>query len=53
MFKEIKQFEGYYSIDENGIIKSLDRFVKHPKGGFALKKGKIINPVTNGDSVQK
>lgn len=53
MFKEIKQFEGYYSIDENGIIKSLDRFVNHPKGGFALKKGKIINPVTNGKTGYK
>ena len=47
MFREIKNFEGYYSINENGVVESLDSYVNHPKGGFALKKGKIIKSATN------
>lgn len=53
MFREIKNFEGYYSINENGVVKSLDRYVNHPKGGFALKKGKIIKSATNGKTEYK
>ena len=42
-FIDIKGYEGYYKINKNGDVKSLDRKVFNGKG-FYIKKGKIMKP---------
>ena len=46
MFKQIKGFENYYEIDENGIVKSVDRMIWNGKG-YVLKKGQILKQAKN------
>lgn len=38
-WKSVKGFEGLYEVSNIGNIRSLDRFVKHYKGGLRLYKG--------------
>lgn len=39
-WKDIKGYEGYYQVSNTGKVKSLDRKVKHPKGGDKIVRGK-------------
>ena len=39
---DIKGFEGYYQISEDGRFRSIDRYVYHPIGGKRLMKGKDL-----------
>ena len=51
VWKDIPGYEGLYQINNYGIVKSLDRYVKHSKGGPRLIKGKIISSkIDNGYS---
>jgi hypothetical protein len=43
IWKPIPGYEGIYEINNLGIIKSLDRYVKHCKGGKTFIKGKIVS----------
>ena len=49
MWKNIKNFEGFYQVSTDGQIRSLDRTVKTKKGSRTYK-GKILSPSvgTNG-----
>lgn len=42
-WRDIQGYEGLYQVSNLGRVKSLERKVKHSKGGYALKKGKILN----------
>lgn len=41
IWRPIKEYEGLYEVSNLGRVRSLDRFVRHPKGGLKLCKGKI------------
>lgn len=42
IWKDIVGYEGYYQVSNLGNVRSLDRLVKHPKGGDKLVNGKIL-----------
>lgn len=42
IWKDIIGYEGIYQVSNMGRVKSLDRMVKHSKGGYAKAKGKMI-----------
>lgn len=44
IWKDIQGYEGLYQVSNLGRIRSLDRYVHHPKGGERLSKGQIIKP---------
>lgn len=46
-YREIKGFRNYYEISNFGNIRSLDRYVKHEKGGLKLIKGKNLKTHIN------
>lgn len=48
IWKDIEDYEGY-QISNMGNVRSLDRYVNHPKGGKALRKGKLLNPNSDKD----
>lgn len=39
-WKPVKNFENHYEVSNKGNVRSVDRFVKHYKGGFRFYKGK-------------
>ena len=41
-WRPIHGFLGYYEVSNLGRVKSVDRYVPNPKGGKALRKGKIL-----------
>lgn len=41
IWKEIPGYEGFYEVSNLGRVKSMDRVVKHPRGGPKLIKGSI------------
>lgn len=43
IWKDIKNYEGYYMISNYGRVKSLDRYVKTKNNSVKLHKGKILN----------
>lgn len=49
MYKDIKNYEGYYQINENGEVKSVDRTIVK-KNGLCTLKGRMLssNISTNG-----
>jgi len=48
IFKDIPNFEGIYQISNLGSVKSLERKVKHSKGGLRMVKEKILKPTDDG-----
>lgn len=52
-WKDINGYEGYYQISSHGNIRSLDRHVKHSKGGHRLLKGKEIAKCINSSGYYK
>lgn len=50
MFTDIKGFEGYYQIDENGVIRSADRQIRGRNNSTRAITGRILKPniSTNG-----
>lgn len=43
IWKDINGFEGFYQVNNYGTIRSIDRYVNHPKGGKKIARGKITN----------
>lgn len=41
---DIRNYEGYYQIDENGVVRSVDRFVNGVNGSKRLFKGRVLKP---------
>lgn len=41
MWKDIYGYEGFYAISEKGEVKSLERMVRHPKGGNKIIRERI------------
>lgn len=41
IWRPVKGFDNSYQVSNLGRVKSVDKFVKHKCGGFALRKGKI------------
>lgn len=46
MFLPIKNYEGYYEINEDGVVRSVDRLIWNGND-YYLKKGQIIKQQTN------
>ena len=42
IWKEIKGFEGLYEVSNLGRVRSLDRYIKHWRGGVMKLKGQIM-----------
>lgn len=43
IWKAVVGYEGIYEVSSLGRVRSLDRVVKHPKGGYANLKSKVIS----------
>ena len=54
MWKEIKGYEGYYEVSDNGEVRSLDRFIPHSDGSLHFRKGQTMKqtPSTGRDGSQ-
>jgi hypothetical protein len=44
IWKPIVGYEGFYEVSDRGHIRSLDRYVKHWRGGNRLYPGRILEP---------
>lgn len=55
IWRDIKDYEGYYKISNLGRIKSLTHYVKHFRGGLRLTTGKMLTHIldTNGYYIVK
>ena len=42
IWKDVKDFEGYYQISNYGRVRSLDRYARIGNGGYRLVKGKML-----------
>ena len=42
-WKDVKGYEGFYQVSNNGDVKSLSRLVKHPKGGYKRIRERIMS----------
>lgn len=47
IWKDITGYEGLYQVSSLGNVKSLDRYVKHYRGGNCFKKGATLKPSKN------
>jgi len=45
IWRDIKDYEGLYQVSNLGRVRSVDRYVKHSKGGVRIMKGKILKPI--------
>ena len=45
---DIKGYEGLYQVSNQGRVRSLDREVKHSKGGYKIERGKILKGIISG-----
>lgn len=43
-WKEVEDYEGLYEVSASGIVRSLERKVKHWRGGLLTVKSKTIQP---------
>lgn len=43
-WKDIEGYEGYYQVSNRGRVRSVDRIVRHSKGGPYKLKGRILRP---------
>ena len=49
IWKPVKDYEGLYEVSNTGNVRSVDRMVKHSKGGLRLYKGRLMKPYINSD----
>lgn len=49
IWKAVKGYEGYYEVSNIGNVRSVDRLVKHSKGGLRIYKGKTLVPCLSVD----
>ncbi len=43
MWKPVKDYEGYYEINEYGVVRSLDRYITKSNGVVQFRKSKIMS----------
>jgi len=41
-WKDVVNYEGYYEVSNLGRVRSVDRIIRHSKGGFRNWRGKIL-----------
>lgn len=46
---DIKGYEGFYQVSNQGRVRSLDREVIYPDGHVQKYKGKLLNQGNNGE----
>ena len=46
-WRQVVGYEGYYEVSSLGNLRSVDRYVKYPKGGQMLRKGKPMRQNKN------
>lgn len=47
-WRPVKDFEGYYEVSNTGLVRSVDREIKHSRGsGTFTKKGKVLKPASD------
>lgn len=52
VWKDIKGYEGLYQVSNFGRVRSIDRYVSHPKSGMLYLKGRPMSlSIRNGYSV--
>lgn len=44
IWKTLPGYEGLYEVSDHGGVRSLDRLVARPRGGRAVKKGRVLSP---------
>ena len=49
IWKDVKGYEGYQEVSNIGNVRSVDRMVKHSKGGLRIYKGKMLVPYLSVD----
>jgi len=47
IWKQVVGFEGFYEVSNFGNVRSVDRYVKHPRGSMMLRKGKPMKQSKN------
>ena len=53
VYKDIKNYEGYYQVGNLGNVRSLDRIVPHKTKGFLKLKSRILKPSFSRDGYKK
>ena len=48
IWKDIEGYEGFYLVSDQGSVKSVDRYVDHPRHGKQFVAGRILRPGTCG-----
>lgn len=46
-WRDVLGYEGYYMVNSDGEVKSLDRYVKQWRGGLKPVKGRVLKPFNN------
>jgi len=46
-WREIKGYEGIYEISNLGRVRSVDRYIEHPRHGTQKRKGQLLRPILN------
>ena len=49
IWKDVKDYEGFYQVSSIGNVKSLDRNITHYKGGLSLLKGFVCKKTPDKD----
>lgn len=49
IWKDIKNYKGYYQVSNFGNIRSVRRTIKHPWNKFRIRNGKVLKPSINYD----
>ena len=40
VWKSVVGYEGFYEVSDEGQVRSVDRYVKYPRGGMMLRRGR-------------
>ena len=49
IWKDIAGYEGYYQVSNLGNVRSVTRYVHHPKGGVRVSHARVMKQSLNGD----
>ena len=47
-WRDVIGYVGYYQVSDRGRVRSVDRVVRHPRGGPTKLKGRILRPRPSG-----
>jgi hypothetical protein len=48
-WRDIEGYEGVYQVSDQGQVRSLDRLVRHWRGGMLKQRGKVLKPIVQRD----